>query len=89
MGLCGGCWFCHNAAPSCWRRPGIQLEGLGQEDGSEGQWKGHQKGWALGLEPLGEGSNEGTLRQPGLKGWGDQGGEEQIRSESFLGCWAG
>lgn len=73
MGLCGGCWLHHGAAPSRWRRPGIQLEGLGQEGwGEEGV---HQKGWVFSLEQLGEGSNEETLRQAALKGSGEGGDE--------------
>lgn len=54
MGLCGGSWLHPGTAPSRWRKPGIQLEGLEQEGALEG----------LGfVEQLGaERRNEGTLR---------------------------
>lgn len=64
MGPCGGSWLHPGTAPSRWRKPGIQLEGLEQE------------GW----ERAGaERRNEGTLRQAGLKACGE-GGEEEIHS---------
>ena len=59
--------------------------GLGQEGWERrALWRGPHIGWALSLKQLGE----GTLRQAGLKGWGERGGGEQIHSGSFLRLWA-
>ena len=84
MGLRGGCWLCHGPAPSCRRRPGIQLEGLGQEAREWGCVEG--LGFGSGTVERGEGRNEGNLRQASLKGQEEEEGQSRAAQGASWGA---